>query len=141
VYERPRIRTCRYATRRRSIGRPYLICEGLPSSVISLRSHNAHGISNHLYIMSIISLGEMPFIPIIWDHVSTRSFSISIASFPTAICDNLPTGRSTPPTSIFLCYPGVVPCCEIEHRPQLSIPHSQDSHLYIAEDQTSGLDM
>lgn len=104
--------------------------EGLPSSVISLRSHNAHGISNHLYIMSSISLGEMPFIPIIWDHASTRSFSISIASFPTAICDNLPPGHSTPPTSIFLCYPGVVPCCEIEHRPQLSIPHSQDSHLY-----------
>jgi hypothetical protein len=58
--------------------------DGLPSSMTLLGSHNAHGISNRLYIMSSISLGEMSFIPILLDHDSTCPFFISTASFPTA---------------------------------------------------------
>jgi hypothetical protein len=95
MYERPGIRTCQYATRQKSIGRPYLFCEGLPSSMTLPRSHHAHSISNHLCIMSSISLGEMSFIPTLLDHISTCSFFISIASSPTAICDNLPPDHPT----------------------------------------------
>jgi len=61
-----------------------IFAKDFPSSMTSLGSHNAHDISNHLYIMSSISLGEMSFIPTLLDHVSTCPFFISTASFPTA---------------------------------------------------------
>jgi hypothetical protein len=41
-----------------------------------------------------------------------------------------------------LCCLGVALCCEIEHRPQLFIPHNQNSlRLDMVENQILGLDM